>query len=357
MRKPTLHDVARTAGLSYATVDRVINGRGGVAPKSVERVRQAVDALSYERDELAASLSRRRSYRFRFHLPTGDHGFYRALRAAVDAEAAARRVERIEIAIAESPALDADALAAGLEAVERGSCDGVIVVAVDTPRVVRAIARLHELGIPVVTLVSDAGSTRAAHVGIDNPVAGRTAGRLIEFAHRRRSGRVLPVIGALTQTDHRDRLAGAAAVLAEGDVEVLPTLAVQDRSDLMTEMVGEVLASTPGVSGIYSIGAGNRGLIPVLAEIGSARPFVVLHELTPFTRAALEDRLIDAVIDQNPGREVALGLDAMKAIVDGRAIVDGKAIVDGRAGGTLAVTPAIYVKDNLPPEAANGGTT
>ncbi len=30
MRKPTLHDVARTAGVSYATADRVLNERGGV---------------------------------------------------------------------------------------------------------------------------------------------------------------------------------------------------------------------------------------------------------------------------------------------------------------------------------------
>jgi LacI family transcriptional regulator len=344
MRKPTLYDVARTAGLSYATVDRVLNGRGGVAQKSVQRVRQAVDALGYQRDELAAMLSRRRSYRFRFHLPAGDHGFYRALRAAVDAEALARRGERVEIVVAESPALDADALAAGLEALEHGDCHGVAVVAVDTPRVARAIARLAELGIPVVTLVSDAGVARAAHVGIDNLVAGRTAGRLVEIAHRGRGGRVLPVIGALTQTDHRDRLSGATEVLAVGGIEILPALTVQDRSDLMAAMVGEALAATPGVSGIYSIGAGNRGLIPVLAGLGARRPFVVLHELTPFTRAALGDGLIDAVIDQNPRREVALGLDAMKAIAD------------GRTGGALTVTPAIYLRDNLPPEAASGGT-
>lgn len=344
IRKPTLYDVARTAGLSYATVDRVLNGRGGVAQKSVQRVRQAVDALGYQRDELAAMLSRRRSYRFRFHLPAGDHGFYRALRAAVDAEALARRGERVEIVVAESPALDADALAEGLEALEHGDCHGVAVVAVDTPRVTRAIARLAELGIPVVTLVSDAGG-RAAHVGIDNLVAGRTAGRLVEIAHRGRGGRVLPVIGALTQTDHRDRLAGATEVLAGGGIEVLPALTVQDRGDLMAAMVGGALAATPGVSGIYSIGAGNRGLIPVLAGLGARRPFVVLHELTPFTRAALGDGLIDAVIDQNPRREVALGLDAMKAIAD------------GRTGGALTVTPAIYLRDNLPPEAASGGTT
>ena len=59
MRKPTLHDVARTAGVSYATADRVLNERGGVAQKSILRVRQAIEDLGYERDQHAANLSRR----------------------------------------------------------------------------------------------------------------------------------------------------------------------------------------------------------------------------------------------------------------------------------------------------------
>lgn len=345
MGKPTLHDVARVAGLSYATVDRVLNERGGVAQKSIQRVRQAIEELGYQRDELAALLSRRRSYRFRLHLPTGDHGFYRALRAAVAAEAGRRRHERVEIVVSETPALDAEALAAGLEAVAAGECDCLAVVAIDTPRVGAAIARLAALGIPVVTLVSDAGAARAVHVGIDNVVAGRTAGRLIEIAHRRGGGRVLPVIGARTQADHRDRLAGAVGVLAEGGVEVLDAVVVQDRSDRMAAEVGAALTRVPGISGIYSIGAGNRGLVPLMRELGARRPFVVLHELSPFVRGALEAGLVDAAIDQNPEREVSLGLDALRALADGRAVAE-----------RITVTPGIFLRDNMPPEAANGGT-
>lgn len=349
MRKPTLHDVARAAGVSYATADRVLNKRGGVAQKSIQRVRQAIEELGYQRDQLAANLSRRRTYRFRIHLPTGDHGFFRALRGAVDAEADQRRNERVEVSVTESPALDPEALAEALEAVEAGDCDALAVVAIDTPRVGRALARLRGIGIPVVTMVSGADGGREAHVGIDNVVAGRTAGRLIEIAHRACGGRVLPVIGARTQADHRDRLDGAASVLAAspGGIEVLPAIVVQDRADLMKAKAGQALRETPGISGIYSIGAGNRGLVPLLRDLGAGRPFVVLHELTPFSRGALTEGLVDAVLDQDPAREVALTLDAMKAIADGRPL----------DGLPLTITPSIYLKDNLPPGAANGGAT
>lgn len=36
--KVTLKDVARQAGVGTATVERVLNGRGGVRPETVEKV-------------------------------------------------------------------------------------------------------------------------------------------------------------------------------------------------------------------------------------------------------------------------------------------------------------------------------
>ena len=90
MGNPTLHDVARVAGVSYSTADRVLNGRGGVASKSIERVRQAIEDLGYRRDITAANLSRRRSYRFAVCVPQGDHGFFSSIRRAFLAEAEAR---------------------------------------------------------------------------------------------------------------------------------------------------------------------------------------------------------------------------------------------------------------------------
>ncbi|HUG62262.1 MAG TPA: LacI family DNA-binding transcriptional regulator, partial [Methylomirabilota bacterium] len=41
MRRATVHDVAREAGVSLATVDRVLNGRPGVRPTTAEKVADA----------------------------------------------------------------------------------------------------------------------------------------------------------------------------------------------------------------------------------------------------------------------------------------------------------------------------
>lgn len=54
--RATIADVARHAGVSIATVSRVVNERYGVAAATVERVKVAIDELGYEASLIARSL-------------------------------------------------------------------------------------------------------------------------------------------------------------------------------------------------------------------------------------------------------------------------------------------------------------
>jgi LacI family transcriptional regulator len=57
----TIHDVARAAGVSSATVSHVINNSRFVAPETRQRVLDAIEALQYRRDGIARSLRRSRT--------------------------------------------------------------------------------------------------------------------------------------------------------------------------------------------------------------------------------------------------------------------------------------------------------
>jgi len=56
----TLYDVAREAGVSTATVSRVVHGQDRVRPSTRRRVLEAIEALSYVPDGAAQSLAQRR---------------------------------------------------------------------------------------------------------------------------------------------------------------------------------------------------------------------------------------------------------------------------------------------------------
>src|ERR1700757_4785417 len=56
----TLYDVARHAGVSIATVSRVLHGQGPVRDNTRDRVRSAIDELGYVPDGAAQSLARNR---------------------------------------------------------------------------------------------------------------------------------------------------------------------------------------------------------------------------------------------------------------------------------------------------------
>ena len=85
MNKPTVHDIAKEAGVSLATVDRVLNARPGVREKTIAKVNAAVERLGYVRDTYAPNLARQRQYRFVFVLPEGPSQFTETLRAALQA--------------------------------------------------------------------------------------------------------------------------------------------------------------------------------------------------------------------------------------------------------------------------------
>src|SRR5436190_242468 len=143
MARATIEDVARQAGVSVATVDRVLNGRASVRPQTVERVEGAIRLLNYQPDRLAARLARGKEYRFCFVLPEGSNSFMIGLGEEVRAAAHRMRQEKVAIDMRLTDVFDPETLARTLDQIG-DIYDGVAVVALDHPRVREAINGLTE---------------------------------------------------------------------------------------------------------------------------------------------------------------------------------------------------------------------
>ncbi|WP_137133440.1 LacI family DNA-binding transcriptional regulator [Rhizobium sp. FKY42] len=340
--KPTVHDIAARAGVSLATVDRVLNGRPGVRAPTREKVEAAVAELGFVRDVAAANLAKSRVYTFAFIIPANDNSFMMGLRAELEAVRRWAAQDRISIQLIDVPAFDADALASALDAVREEQMDGVAFVAIDHALVREALERLTESGLAAVTLVSDlTNSARAHYAGIDNLAAGRTAATLLGRFLGRGDSPILPVAGSLQVQDHRERLEGFQSVLQEQFPErvLLPVVEGGDDPVRVEALVAQAAADQPDLAGIYSFGAGNRGLIRALAAFPQGRrPVTIAHELTSVTRAALLAGHIDAVLNQDAGHEVRSAIRVLKAKADGAGVV----IAQER------IRIDIFLKENLP---------
>lgn len=74
--KITIIDVARKAGVSKGTVDRVLHDRGEVSAKSIARVRKAIEELDYEPNLHASLLATRKARVIACLLPVFEEGEY-----------------------------------------------------------------------------------------------------------------------------------------------------------------------------------------------------------------------------------------------------------------------------------------
>ncbi|KAB2723086.1 LacI family transcriptional regulator [Ochrobactrum sp. RC6B] len=339
--KPTVHDIARTAGVSLATVDRVLNERPGVRAKTRDRVMAAMNTLGYVRDVGAANLARGRLYQFDFILPDNENTFMLSLRAELQSATERALAERVLINLVLVPAFDEAALVAALDDCATRKPDGVAFVAVDTDPVRAACDRLGEQGVHAVTLVSDLGhSTRTHYVGVDNGAAGRTAARLLGLFANGTEGALAVVAGSLKVRDHQERFEGFTAAM-KADFpgrEILPVLEGFDEGSRVEKLVAELLDERSDIAGIYSLGAGNSGLVKALARHNSNRPLVIAHERDSVTSKALTDGIIHAVLAQDAGHEIRSAIRVLKASADRLAIVPGQE----------HIRIEIFLKDNLP---------
>jgi LacI family transcriptional regulator, galactose operon repressor len=341
----TLRDIARQAGVSLATVDRVLHNRPGVRPDTVRRVKEAIERNSFQPHVAAAELARGRARRFAFVMPSGPNLFMQQIQSYLREMSAWLSARRLAVEMVATDVFDASVLASSLEGLV-GGYDGVAVVALDHPSVRAAINDLVDGGAKVVTLVSDVPSSRRHHyVGIDNIAAGRTAGALVGRLVGARSGaspgKVAIVAGSQGLRDHAERIFGFNQVMASefSGLSVLPVLEGRDEDERSAQLLARLLGKHPDIVGLYNVGAGTQGVAKALFDSGREKQIVFVgHDVTVLTRKLLLQGVMDAAISQNPGHEARAAVRVLLALARSEPILSEQE----------KIRIDIVMRDNLP---------
>jgi len=312
--RATVVDIAREAGVSAATVDRVLNNRAGVRARTREIVLETAGRLGYiATGAPIATFVPSEVMRLDFLLPVGTNTFMRMLSDQLRLQGAVRPELDVHINLIEG--FNADTLAALLHDLE-GRTRGVGVVAIDHPAVREAIRALSVSGVKVLTLATDILNVpRVAYVGIDNRQAGRLAGYVLgRLLGPQQPRKVAMFAGSLSYRGHQEREMGFRHVLAEefANIEIVELREMLDDRERAYEEASALLDRHGDLAGIYNIGAGNQGVARALREHGRAKSIIFLgHELTEGTKRLLLDGTMDAIIDQNPRVEAREALNIL----------------------------------------------
>lgn len=302
MPKPTYRDIAARAGTGTATVERVLNGRGGVREALVEKVVLAARALDWP----GRLPERHRGIlRIEVLLVRPESSFFARLAASFRRIAATLdRVVQLHVTFLDEN--DPEAIAARIATPPQRRA-GLILAAQDAPAVRRALAEVRGAGTPVVQVVTLA-DPKAAFVGIDNYAAGRMAGLMMARLGRI-NGPILALCHSHVYEVHRARIKGFSDYLAEqGQGGFTHLIYGQDDRDLSARRLREALAEWPDVAGVYNAGGANTAVLDVLAH-ARREIFFVGHELTDVSGAALKTGVADVIFDQLPEAQARRAID------------------------------------------------
>ena len=323
--KPTVNDIARVAGVSLATVDRVLNERPGVRAVTIQKVHEAIEELSYVRDTAAANLARQRTYRFVFVLPDWKGQFLASLERSISESLVTARQDRTEVRTIRVPNDDHTQLARVLNGLDPAETDGLAIMAKETPLIRDTIADLRVRGVPVVSLVSDQPNSDRDHfVGIDNVAAGRTAATLMGRFTGGVNGKVLVIITNRQSRDMIERRFGFDQVVRAEYLHLEPLPSIEGQEDpAHTEAVAlRALKENPDTVGIYSAGSSVMAIANAIREAQlPQRPVMIDHELTENSATLLRHGVLDAVITQNTGHLARSALRVLRAKCDKTPVI------------------------------------
>jgi LacI family transcriptional regulator len=210
----TIRDVAQAAGVSIATVSRVLNGSPRVSDDARDRVWSAVAELDYWPNTAAQSLTTRRSNAIGVLLPDLYGEFFSEVIRGIDH--AARQVKQ-QVLISSSHA-DTNTVLSAARAM-RGRIDGLIMMAPDQG----SIEPIHQIArrFPVLLLNPRSAVAGCSTVSISNFEGARTVvGHLLSLGHTR----IAIVNGPKGNVDAEERRRGYRDAFARADLPASATL-------------------------------------------------------------------------------------------------------------------------------------
>ena len=340
MRRPTIPDLAETAGVSVATVNRVLSGAANVRQATRERVQMAAEEIGfYGLGSIQARVAAARPHlRFGVLLLQPHRPFYKNVARDLEQAAATAVGADVELRIEFLEDLSPHNVASRALALAQ-DCHAICVTSAVHPVVTEALEQIQAKGIPVFALISQISVTgQMSYVGLDNWKVGRTSAWA--FANICKTpGKIGILMGNPRYRNQEMNETGFRSYFRESapDFILLEPVSTFESAAVAQEMTEKLLADHPDLAGLYISGGGISGALAALRASGRAGSMVVVgYDLMDVTRAALLDGAMTLVISHPLDRLAREAIDGMV-----------RACANPGSNQTSIVPFEIYTRENL----------
>ncbi|WP_428388279.1 LacI family DNA-binding transcriptional regulator [Mucisphaera sp.] len=210
----SLERVGKRAGVSIATVSRVLNGTAPVSEATRQRVLEAIEELNYAPSYAARALASHATRTLGVIFPDIDSGFFTEVLKGINAEAAREQYEAV-FAFGRSTT---DGVRLVRQYVMERRVDALIVMNLQLPG--ELLDNLDTTRVPVVLMDRPADHSGVYVVSIDNTAGAYQAMRHLLVNHGCQS--VAVITGPSDSTDSRQRLSGCRKAAREAGVKLPP---------------------------------------------------------------------------------------------------------------------------------------
>ena len=300
MKRPTIPDLAKAAGVSVSTVNRVLNQPDSVRSPTQVRVLAAAEEIGFYglgTIEHAVKATQT-THRLGVLLQRGSRAFYRNLGDAIAKVAEAYDGHKIELTLEFLDDLTPEKVAKQMVSMgER--CEALAIVAPQHPLVADAIDTVLETGVPVVSLIGPLTARgNISFVGLDNWKVGRTAAWAFDKMVRD-PGKIGVLVGSHRLRNQEMNESGFRSYFREHNTQfsILEPLPTYESAAVAREHVENLLTDHRDLCGLFISGGGVTGAIAALRATPKRDDFVAVgYELFDDTRAALIDGTLSMII-------------------------------------------------------------
>lgn len=351
----TVKEIARLAGVSIGTVDRVLHDRGGVSAETKERICGIITSLGYEPNILARQLSLKKTYTFRVIMPRSeqDSGYWALCLQGIKRAELALALYGCAVRVDEFDRYDEGAYRKLLEGAVADPCDGLLFAPVLPEVLGPALVSLEkeaEAGkngdaVPYVFFDGDlAGASPLAVVAQDPFRGGYLAGRVMSLLSP--GPERLVALSAHAEDRHiAQRIDGFRSFFRDHGLErridavKCPGL---DKTSAGKGVLEGVLGDTDDVGGVLVANSSGHIVGDWLTARGlKPRPAIVSWDAVPDNVRALRDGAIDCLVSQRPAEQAREALELLF-----RTVVRG-----APASHLFAEIPLeLFFKENIPLE-------